>query len=60
VLLCLITELQAHCRFDGARINERICKVWEALLPLFEAKELYDGRYLKLMQEKGIAAEVSS
>jgi hypothetical protein len=55
VLLCLITELQAYCRFDGAHINERICKIWEALLPLFEAKELYDGRYSKLMADKGIS-----
>jgi hypothetical protein len=54
VLLCLVTELQAHCRFDGHNINERICGVWSALVPLFEAKELYDGRYFKLMQEKGI------
>jgi hypothetical protein len=54
VLLCLLTELQARCRFDGANINERICKVWDALVPLFEAKELYDGRYRRLMQEKGI------
>jgi hypothetical protein len=54
VLLCLITELQAYCLFDEANINERICNVWEALLPLFEAKELYDGRYRKLMADKGI------
>ena len=39
VLICLITELQAYCRFDGANINERICRIWEDLLPLFEAKE---------------------
>jgi hypothetical protein len=58
VLLCMITELQAYCRFDGANINERIRKVWEPLLPLFEAKELYDGRYAKLMAEKGIWTEV--
>jgi hypothetical protein len=54
VLLCLLTELQAYCRFDGHNINERICKVWDALVPLFEAKELYDGRYFKLMREKGM------
>jgi hypothetical protein len=56
VLLCLLTELQAHCHFDGANISERICKVWDALVPLFEAKELYDGRYLRLMQEKEISS----
>jgi hypothetical protein len=45
VLLCVLTEIQAHCRFDGANINQRICKVWDALRPLPEAEELYDGRY---------------
>ena len=29
----------------------------EALLPLFEAKELYDGRYKQLMEASGIAAK---
>jgi hypothetical protein len=57
VLLCMITELQAHCRFYGADINERICKMWDALMPLLEAKELYDGRYRQLMEERGIAAK---
>ena len=55
VSLCLITELQAYCGFDGANINERICRIWDALLPLFEAKELYDGRYSRLMADKGIS-----
>jgi hypothetical protein len=54
VLLCIITELQAYCRFDGANINERIRKIWDALTPLFEAKELYDGRYSQLMLERRI------
>jgi hypothetical protein len=54
VLLCVITEIQAHCRFDGANINDRICKVWGALLPFPETKELYDGRYAQLMRDKGI------
>jgi hypothetical protein len=55
VLLCLLTEVQAYCRFDGAHINERICAVWQAMIPLFEAKEVYDGRYSKLMADKGIS-----
>ena len=54
VLLCLITEVQAYCRFDGANIDERVCRIWEALIPVFEAKELYDGRYTKLMMDKGM------
>ncbi len=56
VLLCMITELQAYCHFDGASINERICKLWETLMPLFEAKELYEGRYSQLMNTRGITA----
>lgn len=54
ILLCIVTEIQAHFRFDGARINERICEVWEALKPAFEVKELYDQRYRELMRAKGI------
>jgi hypothetical protein len=54
VLLCLVTELQAYCRFEGHWINERICKIWATLLPLFETRELYDGRYERLMAECGI------
>ncbi len=55
VLLCLITELQAYCQFRGHRINERICKIWIDLLPMFETKELYDARYANLMAERGIS-----
>jgi hypothetical protein len=54
VLLCLLTEIQAYCRFDGANIDDRLCKTWGALLPLHATKELYDGRYAGLMREKGI------
>ncbi len=55
VLLCLNTELQSYCRFDGANINERICRIWEVLLPMFEATELYEGRYRSLMAERRIS-----
>jgi hypothetical protein len=56
VLLCIVTELQAHFRFDdsGARINERIHEVWNALMPSFDAKELYEERYRKLMEDSHI------
>jgi hypothetical protein len=54
VLLCMLTEVQAHFRFDGARINERLHEVWDALLTMPEIKELYDGRYGELMQQKNI------
>jgi len=56
VLLSVVTELQAYFRFDdnGARINERILEVWNALLPTFTVKELYEKRYAQLMKDKGI------
>jgi hypothetical protein len=56
IQLCTLTELQAHFRFDGARINERLHQVWDALLPVPEIKELYDQRYAQLMLDKGITA----
>jgi hypothetical protein len=56
ILISVVTELQAYFRFDdaGARINERICEVWNALMPAFAVKELHDGRYAQLMKDKGI------
>jgi hypothetical protein len=55
ILLCIVTELQAYCRFDGANIDKRICDVWEALLPMPVTKELYEGRYSQLMRDRGIS-----
>jgi len=54
LLLCIITEVQAHFSFDGANINRRIHNVWNALMPVFEIKELYDERYAQLMRDKHI------
>jgi len=56
VLLCIVTELQAHFKFDsnGAHINGRIHEVWNSLIPVPEIKELYDERYKQLMHDKGI------
>jgi len=54
VLLCMLTEVQAYFRFDGAHIGQRLHQVWNALLPAPEVKELYDLRYGKLMSDKGI------
>lgn len=58
ILLCMVTELQAHFHFDddGARINERIHAMWNALMPLFDVKELYNERYAQLMKDRGIFA----
>lgn len=56
VLISLVTELQAYFRLDdaGARINERIHEVWNALLPTFTVKELYEARYAQLMKDREI------
>jgi hypothetical protein len=55
ILLCILTELQAHFRFDGARINARLCEVWEVLTSAPEIKDLFDSRYSQLMKDKGIS-----
>lgn len=54
IMLCIVTEVQAHFRFTDANINVRIHRVWDAVMPIFEAKELYDERYSQLMTDKGI------
>ena len=54
ILLCLLTEVQAYFKFEGASINERLHEVWKALTVAFEIKELYRERYKKLMKAKGI------
>jgi hypothetical protein len=56
ILLCMVTELQAYFRFDdnGARINERIHKMWNVLLLMPDVKELYDGRYAQFMKDRMI------
>jgi hypothetical protein len=58
VLLCIVTELQAHFHFDdnGANIDERIHTMWNALMPIFEVKQLYEERYKQLMKNRGILA----
>lgn len=57
ILLCMLTEVQAYFRFDGARIGQRLHEVWNALLVAPEVKELYDLRYEQLMKEKGITPD---
>jgi hypothetical protein len=54
ILLCIVTEVQAHFRFDGANINQRIHEMWDVLRPVPEIKELYDDRYQRLMYERNI------
>lgn len=57
ILLCTLTEIQAYCRFDGARIRRRLHEIWNALIVVPEIKELHDERYANLMKERGINPE---
>jgi len=54
VLLATITELQLFFHFADAKIDSRIRRIWDALLVHFEAKELYDGHYKALMEQRGV------
>jgi hypothetical protein len=57
ILLCMLTEVQAYFCFDGARINQRLHEIWNALIVAPEVRELYDARYAQLMKDKGINPE---
>ena len=57
ILWCTLTEIQGYLKFDGARINQRLHEIWNALIVAPEIKELYDKRYAQFMNEKGIHAE---
>jgi hypothetical protein len=57
ILLCILTEIQVHFRFDDAHINQRLHKVWDAVLPALEIKELYDQRYARLMSDNAITRD---
>jgi len=56
ILISTVTEIQAYFHFDdaGARIDERIHEVWNALLPTFTVKELHQQRYSQLMMDANI------
>lgn len=54
ILLCMLTEVQVSCGFDGTRINHRLHELWNILIVVPEIKELYDERYSQLMKERGI------
>ena len=56
ILLCIITEVQGYFLFKDANINTRIHKIWNALMQVFEVKELYNEHYGKLMLDRGIVA----
>jgi hypothetical protein len=54
LLLALLTEIQAYFNFPGANIGPRLHQMWNALMQVPEATELYNERYARLMASKGI------
>jgi hypothetical protein len=54
VLLSTITELQVFFHFKDANIDSRLQRIWDAIMLITEAKELYEERYEKLMRDTGI------
>jgi hypothetical protein len=51
ILLCLLTEIQNYFKFDNAaEIDERLTKIWSAMIDIYEVKELYDSRYRDLLR----------
>ena len=56
LLICIVTEIQVHFGFDdnGARINQRIHEVWNALTVMEECQELLTAWYTKLMVKRRI------
>jgi len=57
ILLCILTEVQVYFKFDGARINQRLHQVWDALRIVPEVEELYTERYAELMEKRGIRSD---
>ncbi len=55
LLLCILTELQVYFRFDDPQIDMMLGYLWESMSGAYETKELYDGRYRKLMADSGLA-----
>lgn len=55
VIASLLTEVQAYFHFrDESEIDHRLHEVWKALVVIPEVREMYDGRYQKLMEQKQI------
>jgi len=51
LLMCLLTEIQHFCRFDGANIDQRLADTWASMLEIYEIRELYDLRYRSLIEQ---------
>jgi hypothetical protein len=55
VTACQLTEIQAYFHFDDdSNIDQRLHELWDALIVVPEVREMYEGRYRDLMEQKGI------
>jgi hypothetical protein len=55
VIACQLTEVQAYFHFDDeSKIDHRLHELWDALIVVPEVREMYEGRYRDLMEQKGI------
>ena len=57
ILLCLLTEIQHFYKFDSADIDDRLGKIWSALIPMVEVRELYDARYKGLLKNPAVESK---
>ena len=51
LLMCLVTEIQHFCHFQGASIDQRLADTWASMLEIYEIKELYELRYHSLLKK---------
>ena len=51
LLMCLVTEIQHFCQFEGANIDQRLSDTWTSMLEIYEIRELYELRYLALLKK---------
>jgi hypothetical protein len=60
ILLCLLTEIQHFCKFEGANIDQRLADMWAAIWPVVEVRELFDYRYNALLRIPMTALEATN
>ncbi len=51
LLMCLVTEIQHFCKFEGANIDQRLADTWASMLEIYEIEELYELRYRSLLKQ---------
>ena len=51
LMMCLVTEIQHFCQFEGASIDQRLADTWNSMLEIYEIKELYELRYRSVLKK---------